>query len=413
MGESAALAATLVAVGFIYWSPLRRIQTALGIGHLVSTGHAFLVLGCLLAFGIGKSSKEVVEQFGPVASFLAGWIGFAIGMRFDLRILRTVPARAFLVALAPPVAAAGIVGGAGFGCLALLGAPSTQAWAASCVLAAAAATSGPTLVATLRRRRAGRSADARPVLRMIEFSASVDDVVTMGIAVTGFACFRPIAEPIHGFGWMAITVGAGALLGGVTWLFLGGRAKEDERLLLGLAMLAFIAGFAGWLHLSPVGVAGLAALVVTNLPNRRGEQLSLVVRRVERPAVIALMTAIGFESVGELGLVVLPLILVVTVVRLLAKQLGGAIASKPIPGAPGISPRRGWASGLAAQGTLGLVVALSFFHIWRDELARSVLAAIAIASLLNELGAPWLLLRLVRRTTAVGPRLSIPPRGIP
>lgn len=409
MVEGLALVATLLAIGVIYWSPLRRLQTALGIGHLVSTGHAFLVLGCLLGLAVGTRPQSVSDQLAPVVSFFAGWVGFAVGMRFDLRILRAIPGRAFLVALAPSVVAALGVGAAALGAFTLLRLPSTASWAAAFVAAAAAATSGPTLVATLRRRRAGRSAEARPVLRMVEFSASVDDVVTMLLAVVGFACFRPAVEPVPALGWIAITVAGGALLGGITWLFLGGRAKEDERLLLGLAMLAFIAGFAGWLHLSPAAVAGFAALVLVNLPGRRGEQLERAVRRVERPAVVTLMAAIGFEVVGVLTPAVLPLLLALTGLRLLGKLLGGAVESEAIPRAPGLSPRRGWASGLASQGTLGLVVALSYFHVWRDDTARSVLAAVAAASLLNELAAPWLLLRLVRRTTAA--RQSLVTRG--
>jgi hypothetical protein len=55
------------------------------------------------------------------------------------------------------------------------------------------------------------------------------------------------------------------------------------------------------------------------------------------------------------------------------------------------------------QGTLGLVVALSFYHVWKDPASLAVLAAVALASVLNELSSPWLLLALVRRVTASTP----------
>jgi hypothetical protein len=56
-----------------------------------------------------------------------------------------------------------------------------------------------------------------------------------------------------------------------------------------------------------------------------------------------------------------------------------------------------WTLGLAPQGILGLVVALSFFHVWRDDLALAVLAAVALGGLINELLGPMLLLRVLRR----------------
>src|SRR5690606_16111131 len=122
-------------------------------------------------------------------------------------------------------------------------------------------------------RRAGRASQARPVLRMIEFSAGVDDVVVVILATLAFATFRTTVEPTAPLGWIATSVGGGAAFGAVTWLFLGGRAAEDERLLLGLGMLVFIAGFAGWLYFSPAAIAAVSAMVLVNLPGGRATEL--------------------------------------------------------------------------------------------------------------------------------------------
>ena len=86
--------------------------------------------------------------------------------------------------------------------------------------------------------------------------------------------------------------------------------------------------------------------------------------------------------------------------RLAAKYLVGEQVAGPIAGAHGLSPARGWALGLVSQGNLGLMVALSFFHVWHDDLARSVLAAVALASAVNELLAPSLVMKALRRSAA-------------
>jgi hypothetical protein len=389
----------LVVLAVSFWRPLGRVRTAMGLAHLLSTGHAFLIFGYLLGLAVGGHDAAPDEGdlgIAPIIALVAGWVGFATGMRFEVRVLRTVPGRAFGVAMAPALAAAAVVGPAGYGVLALFGVEQTLALGAATVLAAAAASSGPTLAAILRTRRPGRWAQTRASLRMVEFSAGIDDVVVVALAVLGFALFRPVAEPLAPVAQIAVAGGGGALLGVVAWLFLGGQASEDERLLLGLAMLAFTAGFASWLLSSPAAVTAITAVVLCNLLGGRSAKLFQAVRRVERPAVVILMTAIGFRLAGPLSWIVAPLVLVMTLLRLVAKHATGQLVTGPIPRAPGLAASPGWALGLVPQGMLGLMVALSFLAVWRDEIARSVLAAVAIASLINELVAPLLLARALR-----------------
>jgi hypothetical protein len=404
MAKNIALGLLLAVVVATYWRPLRRFRVALGLDYLLSTGHMFLLLGGLLGLAFGERPTPTAHAIGPIVALAAGWIGFATGMRFDVRVLRTVPARVFVAALLPGLVAAATVAAGSFAMLRFAGVTATSAWGAALVLAAAAASSGPTIAAVLRRRRAGRSSLARPVLRMIEFSAGVDDIVVVVIAMLSFALFRPGADPVDAAWLMVLGLGGGVLLGGVTWLFLGGRATEDERLLLGLAMLAITAGFAGWLLFSPAGLAAITAIVLVNLPGDRMDRLVEAVRRVERPAVVILMTVIGFHVTGSVTWLFWPLFVAMTLVRLAAKHFASVGVTTGAADTSGLRTRRGWGSGLAPQGVLGLMVALSFFHVWQDEVARTVLAAVAAASILNELWAPWLILRLLRGLSPPGAR---------
>lgn len=399
MGNGLALAIILVAVALTYWRPLKRVRTALGLNHLLATGHVFLVLGFILGLVFGPRDAPLADNLNPVVALVAGWVGFATGMRFDLRILRTVPRRAFVVGLLPAVAAAVVVGGFGGAVLVYFGTSSTQALASALILGAAASSSGPTLVATIRTRRPGRSSEVRPVLRMMEFSAGIDDMVVVLLAMLAFAMFRTTPEPVGPIWLITAAVGGGALLGAVTWLLLGGKAQEDERLLLGLGMLAFIAGFAGWLHLSPAAVAAVSAMVLVNLPGERMAQLVQVVRRVERPAVVILMAVIGFHVTGVVTWIFFPLVLALTLFRLACKRWTGALVARMAPARHDLRASRRWGDGLVPQGTLGLMVTLSLFQVWRDDISRTVLAAVAVASIINEIVAPWLLVRLLRGIT--------------
>lgn len=398
MEQGLLLVGILVLVAALFWLPLKRVRTVLGLDHLVSTGHAFLVLGYGLGLALGEQPSGMVEDVAPIVAFVAGWIGFASGMRFDLRVLGTVPRRAFVVGLLPAVAAALLVGGTSLAVIVRSIGWTDRGVAGALVLAAAAASSGPTLAAVVRARRAGRSVRARSTLRLVEFSAGIDDLLVIALALVAFALFRADVEPFA-VGWLlAMGVFGGALLGAVTWLFLGGHATHDERLLLGLAMLGFTAGFAAWLHLSPAAVAAIAGIVLVNMPGDRMEQLRLVVRRVERPAVGFVMIAIGFHLTGAIGWMFLPFVVGMTILRYAVKHVTGELVAGPIEGAPGLRASPSWAAGLTSQGTFGLMVAVSFLHVWRDDFARTVLAAAAVGSLVNELFAPALMLHVLRKT---------------
>lgn len=405
MEKGLSLAVIVIAVAITFWRPLRQVRAALGLSHLTATGHVFLVLGYVLGFVSGGYKEPVSDDLGPIVAFVSGWVGFATGIRLDLRILRTIPLRCYTVALFPAVFTALVVGTLGVYLLRRAGIGLLEASAAALIVAAAAASSGPTLVAMLRSRRAGRASEARPVLRMIEFSAGVDDLVVIALAMFTFASFRASAETFSPVYLVATSVAGGALLGVVTWLFLGGRANEDERLLLGLGMLIFIAGFAGWLYFSPAAIAAVSAMVLVNLPSDRTTQLMEAVRRVERPAVVILMAVIGYHITGRITWLFFPLVLGLTLVRILSRRFAELFVAR-VNLAPGLRTFPRWTDGLTPQGILGLMVALSFFHVWHDDLSRTVLAAIAVASILNEIVSPWLFLSLMRDLTS--PKRPLP-----
>jgi hypothetical protein len=290
-----------------------------------------------------------------------------------------------------------LVGGALAAVLLVAGFDAVESIAIAGILGSAAGASGSTVVAVLRRRRAGRAAKTRPLLRMIELSAGLDEAVVIVAGLLLFSLARPATgESVSPQTILAVAAGGSMLLALVTWLLLGGSAGDSERLLLGLGILVFAAGFGDWLLVSPAVITAIVAAVLTNLPGGRFDLLWRAVRRVERPAVVLLMLFVGFAAVGPLHWVVVPMFLAMTGLRLAGKWWGGSLVASDV-GAPGLSAGPGWGLGLVAPSNLGLIVVLSLMTVWGDELARSALAATAGASLVNELVAPRLLARLVRR----------------
>jgi hypothetical protein len=104
---------------------------------------------------------------------------------------------------------------------------------------------------------------------------------------------------------------------------------------------------------------------------------------------------VGFHVTDRLMWSVVPLLIFMTIVRLMCKRWSGNLVVG-LSATAGMGTSRGWGDGLAPQGILGLMVVLTFFHVWRDDVARSVLAAVALAGVINEIAAPWLIARLLK-----------------
>src|SRR5262245_8220334 len=71
---------------------VRRLERRLGLTVFVSSGLPFLALGVLFRLpSIGVLTDEVVSDLRPALEFGLGWLGFVVGMQFDVRALDTLP----------------------------------------------------------------------------------------------------------------------------------------------------------------------------------------------------------------------------------------------------------------------------------------------------------------------------------
>lgn len=389
-----ALVAVLLAAAFLASARrFGRIREALGFSQLIVTGHAFLVLGAFVGLTITEPQLSAMTHLlTPMSALVAGTLGFSIGMRFHGRVLRVMPKGAARVALTPALGTAALTCGVAVLVLRGLGVPTLDALAAALIAAAAAAASAPTLAAAIRRRRGGRSPDVLASLRLVELAAGLSNAVTLAAAVLAYGIMRAHGDGLATAFWVLCDLGFGLVTGLLTWLFLGGPARRDERLLFGIAMIAFTAGLAEWFGLSPAALCAVAGATLVNLPGDRMASMAQAIRRLERPALVILMTLAGVYAVQALHLALIPLVLLFTIVRagaliLLARRVNGRLAPST-----GLAAGHDWGRGMLPQGSLGLVCALAFRQLWPGDAAGWVLAAIAFASVVNEIAAPRVLL---------------------
>src|SRR3954470_5216078 len=80
---------------------VRRIERRLGLTVLLSSGLPFLAMGVVFHLpGVGVLTDDIVKDLRPVLEFGLGWLGFVVGMQFDVRELDTMPAKTGSVVVA-------------------------------------------------------------------------------------------------------------------------------------------------------------------------------------------------------------------------------------------------------------------------------------------------------------------------
>src|ERR1019366_6374264 len=151
------LACALVLAVLAAHPALRRVERRLGLTVLLSTGVPFLALGVVFRLpAVGVLTDDVVADLRPALEFGLGWLGFVVGMQFDVRELDTLPEKSGAVVLAE--SAIPLVLTAGACALALFGLESEWSLRDALVLGACAAPASPIAAVALARSSGSRSA---------------------------------------------------------------------------------------------------------------------------------------------------------------------------------------------------------------------------------------------------------------
>ena len=185
---------------------------------------------------------------------------------------------------------------------------------------------------------------------MLRRVTRLDDALALVALAVVNAVFHPangaaVRSSLPPLGWVFLQIGMGATLGFVLYAFRSTATKPLEQNALTFGGVAFAAGMAGYLGFSPLVVAFVAGVVVTNVTRGLGlgafgEQLVAL----ERPIFVMFFSIVGATwSLGsERAWLVIPLFVLT---RIAGKNLGvriafaaGAILQRGQSDAPRVPP---------------------------------------------------------------------------
>lgn len=409
--------AGLAAVGLLAARlPRRPWRRTPGVDMLLAAGGPLVLVGVALGPGIEVLDRPTLRLVAPLAALALGWIGAALGARFEWRYLRRIPRGIwFLAALEAAAAFLSVAFGAAL--LARWRPALAAAWTprlpAILTLAAAAAAAGPGAVLLVARLAGIRPRAARAVARVALLEAGYAALaLSVPLALHRAHATAESAE-LGWLAWLVFTAGSGALIGLVFQSLTRLRPGRAE---LGFALfgaLVFGAGIGYAADLSPFLVCALAAAVIVNVSPRR-HAARQVLADSERAMYAGLLVIAGalLRLPTAWLLVAAPLLAAVRAAAQWGAVRGGRVAF-PLPA---VAPDVGL--GTVPQGGVALACGLTFALVYGGlgpgaagagaAGGGAVLATVVLAVAVTDLAAP----RLLALALQAGPA-PLTPRPVP
>ncbi len=420
VGPVLARFAGLAAVGLLAARlPRRAWRRPPGLQVLLAAGGPLVVVGVALGPGIELLDQPTLRRLAPLTALALGWLGAALGARFEWRYLRRIPRGIWLLA-ALEAASAFLSVAFGAALFARLRPALAAAWIprlpAILTLAAAAAAAGPGAAVLVARIGGVRPRVARAVARVALIEAGCAALaLTVPLALHRAHASTESAE-LGWVAWLVFTTGSGALLGLVFRSLTRLRPDRAELGVILLATLLFGAGIGYAADLSPFLVCALAAAVIVNVSPRR-HAVRQVLSDSERVAYAGLLVITGalLRLPTAWLLVAAPLLAGLRAAAKWGVVRGGRVAF-PLPA---VAPDVGL--GTLAQGGVALACGLTFALVYgglgpgpagattgAGGGGGAVLATVVLAVAVTDLAAPRLMAFLLR----AGPA-PLTPRPVP
>jgi hypothetical protein len=407
--------AGLAAVGLLAARlPRRAWRRTPGVDVLLAAGGPVVLVGVALGPGIELLDRPTVRLVAPLAALALGWIGAALGARFEWRYVRRLPRGLWLLA-ALEAAAAFLSVAFGAALLARWRPALAAAWIprlpALLTLAAAAAAAGPGAVLLVARLAGIQARRARVAARVALLEAGYAALaLTVPLALHRAHAASESAE-LGWVAWLVFTAGSAALIGLVfqsLTRLLPGRAELGFAL---LAVLVFGAGIGYAADLSPFLVCALAAAVIVNVsPHRQAVRHALADSERAMYAGLLVITGALLRLPTAWLLVAAPLLAGLRAAAQWGVVRGGRVAF-PLPA---VAPDVGL--GTVAQGGVALACGLTFALVYGGlgpggggaaggAGGGAVLTTVVLAVALADLAAPRLMAFALRAGAApVTPR---------
>jgi len=374
----------LLALAYLAGKPqVRTIEEKLGITHLVTAGFLFVLLGLAARHpAVGILSDSVLYEISPILPLGLGWIGFAIGFRFDAHLLNRLPPNtgaAVFLATAMPFAL--ILGGCA---IILFLSPESLAGQPfmrdALLLGAAGAMTARSAPYVFERESSQES-----VTRVARFVQLEQVAGILGLMLVA-AYFRPqdvgVAWQLPGTAWLFITMGVGTTVGMFVYATLAKINSGPQFSVVLLGSVCFAAGMASFLRLSPVAVCFIAGVLLVNFPSEWRDPVRSVLERLERPIYFLFLTIAGaLWRVNEWQGWALMAMFVVT--RFLGKWLGLTLAYRQDYGALTDDERRSLI--IAPMGALSIAIAMNAQDLYSSRTVSWIVTAVIGGAIVNEL----------------------------
>lgn len=381
---------------------VKAIERRFGVTVLISAGLPFLAMGAIFSReSVGILTPDILDDLGPAFEFGLGWVGFLIGMQFDVRRLEHLPPSVgpviVIESIVPMLTTAGLCSMAFIG----LGVPwrNVDFLRDALVLAACAGPSAPINVDIWAARIGRKSAEIVSEITLMDEASAL---IVLGVVAI---FFRPEASVTRWVlppsAWMLVTLGLGVTLGILTYLLLRGATNAAEELAMLLGAIALSAGMAGYLALSVLVVCAIAGALLANLPMRDKGGLLKTLIDVERPLYLIFLLIVGASwSPGEWqGWVIAPAFVLA---RVAGKRLGAIwskrIGPRELPGA------RALALAVTPQSPISVVAMVGAATLYRGthpDRVRWGINAVIIGGVLTEI-----VVRLLERYYAGSPLVT-------
>ena len=362
---------------------IRQLERQLNIAHVMTTGLPFVLIGLIASQpSLGVLTPSVLREIGPLLPLALGWIGFVVGSRFDARTLDRLPAglgTAVLLITAIPLVCL-------FAACALVILKVDSQLTTSDVIrdalllgtaGAMAARSAPHFL----RFFSPEHKVSERLVRLIEFEQLAGVFGVMMVS----AYYRPagslVAWHLPGTAWLFITIGIGTTMGVVLYAALTRIDKDPQFTAVLLGAVAFTAGLASFLRLSPLSVCFIAGAVLINIGGAWRQQVRDVFERLERPIYFLFMIIAGalwrpWEWQGWV------LMVVFVCARLGSKWLSSGMLEKSWTG--GLTPAERWTLTGAPMGALSIAIVVSAQELYFGPTIAWIVTAVIGGSLITE-----------------------------
>jgi Kef-type K+ transport system membrane component KefB len=372
----------IVALAYLGGHPrVRELEEKLRISHVVTAGFPFVILGLVARHPtVGILSDAVLDEIRPILPFGLGWIGLALGFRFDTRELDRPPPHLGL-ALGLLTVTPFVLTLAACGLLLWFSRGSHPEFMRHALILAIASIISGSSTPVLARP----VVDETGLNRLTRIVQLEQLAAVAGLALVA-AFFRPtgglVGWRLPGMAWLFVTLGLSGMLGVAAYAILAVVRSRTEVTLVMVGAICFSAGMASFLRLSPTVVCFAAGLVLANVPGSHKAQVRDTLDRLEGPIYLVFLFLAGAHwRLGDFE--GWALLVAFVVARAAGKQLGVTILKRRTDGALSGEERRALA--LSPMGALAIATAISAQDLYIGAESSWVVTAVIGGAIVNEI----------------------------